>query len=184
MTNVFVLCTGRCGSVTFIEASRHITNYTAGHETRTRLVGPQRTEYPARHIEADNRLSWLLGRLELAYGRDAKYVHLVRDPDAVARSFASRWGQGIIHAYDQGLLLGAKAGRHAVCRDYVETVTTNIKAFLADKPHRMLFRVENAAADWAAFWEWIGAEGDYKASAAEWAVLHNATVPRRLFAMR
>ena len=82
--NVFVLCTGRCGSTTFDRACRHMTNWTAGHETRSHLTGPDRFAYPPRHIEADNRLSWMLGRLEQAYGADAAYVHLTRDAEAVA----------------------------------------------------------------------------------------------------
>ncbi|GGA66833.1 hypothetical protein GCM10011521_01190 [Arenimonas soli] len=32
--NVFVLCTGRCGSVSFARASAYLTNYTAGQESR------------------------------------------------------------------------------------------------------------------------------------------------------
>lgn len=66
--NVFVLCTGRCGSTTFIESARHISNYSAGHETRTYLTGAARFDYPQSHIEADNRLSWLLGRLNKTFG--------------------------------------------------------------------------------------------------------------------
>ncbi len=55
--DVFVLCTGRCGSTTFIKACAHITNYTAAHESRTGLLGSDRLDYPGKHIEADNRLS-------------------------------------------------------------------------------------------------------------------------------
>ncbi|MEJ1383421.1 MAG: hypothetical protein RPV21_03475, partial [Candidatus Sedimenticola sp. (ex Thyasira tokunagai)] len=66
--NIFILNTGRCGSTTFIEACRHITNYSAAHESRIQLIGDRRLAYPQNHIEADNRLSWLLGRLEHTYG--------------------------------------------------------------------------------------------------------------------
>ena len=55
--NVFVLCTGRCGSTTFACACRHIENYTAAHESRSHLAGPERFAYPEDHIEVDNRLS-------------------------------------------------------------------------------------------------------------------------------
>jgi hypothetical protein len=64
--NVFVLNTGRCGSVTFIEACRHIRNYSAAHESRATLIGEQRLAYAANHIETDNRLCWFLGRLDKA----------------------------------------------------------------------------------------------------------------------
>ena len=33
-SNVFVLCTGRCGSTTFTQACQHIQNYTASHESK------------------------------------------------------------------------------------------------------------------------------------------------------
>jgi hypothetical protein len=137
--------------------------------------------YPSRHIEADNRLSWMLGRLEEDFGRDARYVHLTRDPSAVATSFESRYGTGIIEAYRSGVLMDTTDSRASVCEDYVRTVTANIKAFLADKPHKMSFRLENAKEDWEAFWNWICAEGDYHASLAEWDVTHNSrSRPRKL----
>jgi hypothetical protein len=59
VVNVFVLGRGRCGSTTFIRAYKHISNFTSGHETRARLLGEARLNYPDHHIEADNRLSWM-----------------------------------------------------------------------------------------------------------------------------
>ena len=103
--NVFILCTMRCGSTTFIEACRHISNFTSSHESRTRLVGPQRLAYPEHHIEADNRLSWMLGRLDKTFGDDAIYVHLQRDPTATANSLLNRYGSGMMRAYATGILM-------------------------------------------------------------------------------
>lgn len=173
--NVFVLCTGRCGSVSFAAAASHITNYSSGHETRARMVGPDRIAYPPNHIEADNRLSWFLGRLDRAYGARARYVHLIRDPQATAGSFVDRWGTGIIRGYHRDILNAPKAEPAAICRDYVETVTANIELFLADKPNRMTFRLEHANEDWPRFWEWAEAEGDFSAALNEWSVCHNPT---------
>lgn len=179
MPNVFVLCTGRCGSVTFVAAARHIGNFTTGHESRAQLLGGERFDYPPDHIEADNRLSWMLGRLGRVFGTDAYYVHLRRDPAKVAGSFESRWGSGIIRAYHDGILLRPAArDRLEVCADYVDTVTANIEAFLADKPRRMEFRLEQAEEDWRTFWQWVGAEGDLQASLAEWRIAHNPTKSR------
>ena len=62
--NIFILNTGRCGSTTFIKACEHIKNYTCAHESLLTEIGAQRFNYPQDHIEADNRLSWLLGRLD------------------------------------------------------------------------------------------------------------------------
>ena len=48
-------------------------NFTAAHESRKSLVGGARLAYPDRHIEADNRLSWILGRLGRAFPDDRTF---------------------------------------------------------------------------------------------------------------
>lgn len=173
--NVFVLSTGRCGSTTFIEACRHITNFTAAHESRARIAGPDRLKYPDRHIEADNRLSWFLGRLDREFGDRAFYVHLRRDDRKTAASLLNRYHGGIMRAYSAGILM-RKNARHeplTVCLDYCDTVNTNIECFLKDKSHVLTMTLETAKADFRAFWERIGAEGDLNAALAEWDVRHN-----------
>jgi hypothetical protein len=176
--NVFVLGTGRCGTATFIAACRHFSNYTAGHETLSRKVGAARLAYPPNHIEADNRLSWLLGRLDAAFGQDAFYVHLRRDPEAVAVSYATRWQEGIgtlPAAYHRGILHQSPEDRLAICRDLVATVTANVESFLRDKPHQMTIRIESIHEMFPVFCQAIGAEGDLEAAGAEWDTRHNAT---------
>ena len=106
---VFVLGTGRCGTTTFARACAHIENFTSGHESNARFIGESRLEYPTDHIEADNRLSWMLGALGARYdGTEVLYVHLRRDPDEVARSFELRWESGfrasIIRAFAHGIV--------------------------------------------------------------------------------
>lgn len=178
--NVFVLCTGRCGSTTFIEAAKHIDNFTAAHESRTMFAGNERFSYPLNHIEADNRLSWLLGRLDLYIGADAYYVHLQRDLLATSQSFIHRWNYGIMKAYHTEILMGAdkiekvKEEKLLYCMDYCETVNANITLFLRDKPHKMDFRLECAERDWRRFWNWIGAEGNQEKALNEWKIKHNA----------
>lgn len=178
--NVFVLCTGRCGSTTFSKAASHMTNFTAGHETRCSLIGNLRLAYPPSHIEVDNRLSWFLGRLDCTYGKNACYVHLQRDLLETAKSFCDRWNFGIMQAYRSGILMGEPkvAGDNeeklSVALDYCNTVNENIRCFLKDKPNHMTFRLENAANDWERFWKWIGAKGDFAASLEEWNIKHNA----------
>lgn len=175
--NVFVLNSGRCGSTSFIEACRHISNYSAAHESRLHLIGSARLAYPDRHIEADNRLAWQLGRLERAYGEGAFYVHLTRTRAATAASFTRRAGFGIMRAWREGVLLGGEPGQGDLdlALDYLDCVEANIEHFLRDKPHRMEFRLERAAADFAEFWRRIGAEGDLAAAQAEFAHRHNAS---------
>ena len=186
--NVFVLCTGRSGSTTFAKAAAHISNYTSGHEERARLLGAQRLAYPPNHIEADNRLTWMLGRLDEAFGPRAFYVHLTRSPDRTAQSFNERWNDrfGIISAYRNGILMGSDEDAMAICNDYVETVNANIRAFLKDKPEQMHFELEFAARDWPVFWKRIDAKGDFAASLREWEVSHNAARqnPRRTSLIR
>jgi hypothetical protein len=178
--NIFVLCTGRCGSKTFVAACRHITNYSAGHETRVRLVGADKFAYPTHHIEADNRLAWHLGRLDAIYGDDAFYVHLRRDPAAVIASYAQRWAPvgGIMPAYRNGILRAGAHSRRATATDFVETVEANITSFLRDKSKTMTAPLEEAADWFPVFWDRIGAAGDLDAGMAEWSHRHNSRPAR------
>lgn len=175
--NVFILNTGRCGSTTFIKACEHITNFTAGHETRCRLVGQERLEFPPRHIEADNRLSWILGRLDQRFGDDAHYVHLHRSVDATARSFVNRFHSGIMRTYTRGILMTPESRytQMEIARDYCDTITTNIQLFLRGKTRVMDFPLEQAEDQFTEFWRWIGAQGDLEAALKVWRTPHNAT---------
>lgn len=187
--NVFVLNTGRCGSTTFIKACSHISNYSAGHESRIRgFIGEARLQYPQNHIEADNRLSWFLGRLERAYGDDARYVHLGRSIEETARSFVKRYHSGIINAYREQILRYSDddIDPMAVAMDYLDTVNSNIELFAKKKSNWMSFSLEGAKGDFRTFWDFIGAEGDLEAALAEFDIKHNASHrpeherPRRL----
>jgi len=175
--NVFILNTGRCGSSTFIKACEHISNYSAAHESRATLSGEQRLAYPAQHIEADNRLSWVLGRLDQQYADNALYVHLTRNKQQTIESFSKRADFGIMQAYKEGILLGGEENQtnEQIAEDYIDTVESNIKFFLKDKTHKMKFSLDNAKQDFAVFWEFISAEGDLQAAMAEWDVTYNAS---------
>src|SRR5690606_7316777 len=132
-------------------------------------VGPGRLEYPDQHIEADNRLSWFLGRLDQRYGDQPYYVHLTRDPLATAKSYYRRWGPpgSITRAYGQGILY-LHSNSIDVCLDYVETVNANIRHFLKDKSKTQHIAIESIREEFPRFWERIGAEGDLQAAMAEW----------------
>ncbi|NLL84777.1 MAG: hypothetical protein GX230_11145 [Lentisphaerae bacterium] len=185
--NVFILNTGRCGSTTFIKASSHITNFSSGHETLAGTLGEGRLAYADNHIEADNRLSWFLGRLDNAYGDNAFYVHLSRNRQAVAKSYGQRIEGGIIRAYRRGMLmrLPQRYPPEIIAGDYCDTVTANIELFLKDKTRKMAMQLENIEQQFPIFWQAIGAEGDLQAAMAEWQVTHNATTttltPKALF---
>lgn len=168
--------------MSLIRACAHFTNYTAGHETRTHLPGERRFDYPPSHIEADNRLSWLLGRLDRHFGDRATYVHLQRDPEEVAQSFRERAKQGIFKAYSRDILARSETKASYVAkithaRDLVDTINENINLFLRDKTHVREIHVDRFAADFRDFAEWIGARGDLTAAEAELETRHNAGAP-------
>ena len=173
--NVFVLCTGRCGSHTFIEACSHITNYTAGHETRSRFLGEERLNYGPNHIEGDNRLAWFLGRLDKMYGDDAFYVHLTRNRLRNGASLGRYMHMGILKAYTNGILMRSSYQNDPLefGLDFYDNVNMNISMFLKDKSHKMNFTLENGAEDFRIFWDKIGAQGDLDAALAEWSRTYN-----------
>jgi len=177
--NVFVLSTGRCGSTTFARACSHITNFSSAHESRASCIGDERLAYPRNHIEVDHYLAWFLGKLDRRYGDDVWYVHLHRDPERVAASWAKKrdWIGSLATAYHLGILKMTSASFEEACRDQVATVNANIRHFLKDKSHRLEFSLETASADWGRFWDWIGATGDYDRSLAEWSRRYNAQEP-------
>lgn len=173
--NVFVLSTGRCATTTFIAACSHITNFTANHESLCNRLFARRFDYAENHIEADNRLSWLLGRLDKAYGDNAFYVHLVRDRDETAASYNKRWDKpnSIMPAYSRAIILGNEQHDIDSCRDYWDTVNSNIELFLKDKTKKLTFRMENAEQDFRRFWAGIGAQGDLERAVATWQICYN-----------
>ena len=177
--NVFILCTGRCGSTTFIKACSHITNYTSAHESRSHLIGEEHFQYPSNHIEADNRLSWFLGKLEKLYGDTALYVHLLRDRKDTAESLYKRYHKGIMQAYTKGIIMYRMDDPPDIsfCYDYIDTVNTNIEIFLQDKSKKINFQLENAEQDFKIFWEKIKAQGDIETALSEWNKIYNATPP-------
>lgn len=174
--NIFILNAGRCGSSTFVQACKHISNFSSAHESRSTLTGEQRLKYPDNHIEADNRLCWLLGRLDHEYGNDAYYVHLTRNRQQSVESFVKRKDYGIMLAYREGILMGGEQqSATEIANDYLETVDRNISLFLKDKDNTMPFSLESAARDFIDFWHWIGARGEQDRALAEWLVHYNAS---------
>jgi hypothetical protein len=174
---VFVLGTGRCGTFTFTRACEHITNFSVGHETRVEAFGPSRFEYPMRHIEVDNKLSWFLGQLGVRYP-DAYYVHLRRDREATAQSFLRRWPYGVIGGFAGRMVPGGPwtdEERIEMCRFYVDTVNSNVEAFTRDKTNTMRIDLEELDAQFPGFWRWICADGDLDAAIQDCRAAHNAS---------
>jgi hypothetical protein len=179
--NVFILSAGRSGSKTFARACDHITNYTSAHESRSGLLGDAHFDYPDSHIESDNRLSWMLGRLDRKYGDSAFYVHLTREASLVSASWAKRSYTGMMNAYRYAILWHCPkdATPVEVALDYCDTVAENIRLFLRDKKNWMAFPLEEGRERFPEFWRRIGAEGSLSAALAEFDVRHNAAWDRR-----
>jgi hypothetical protein len=180
--NVFVLSPGRSGSKTFIEASRHLTNYSAAHESLASKIGDERFAYPEHHIEADNRLTWFTGQLAERFPDDVMYIHLIRDFDATVDSFQHRlqnsaYRASIMNAFAHGIVMKPGDWREDQQRDlaafYVETVKTNIEFFLKDRPHHVV-HLEDGGKCFNEFLTLIGAEGDLEKASSTWLQVHNA----------
>lgn len=171
--NVFVLTTGRSGSVTFSRACRHITNYTSGHETRSRIVDG-RLDYPGDHIEVDPRLAWWLGTMDRKYPK-AFYVWLRRDPEAVAASTAKRTGPNTaISNWPNVAYWKPTITYPQAARAMVESIEDNIRLFLKDRDYQTV-RIENPAGGFRYFWQKVGAVGDFNAALAEFSHRYNAS---------
>ena len=173
--NVFILNTGRCGSSTFIAACQHIQNYSSAHESLSTKTGAHRLAYPDNHIEADNRLSWFLGKLDNKYADNAFYVHLKRNKQQTTESFIKRKDYGIMRAYKEGILLGGEQTQTPadIAEDYIDTIETNIRLFLKDKTQKMEFSLENPEHDFATFLTKISAQCDINKAMNEWKINHN-----------
>lgn len=173
--NIFVLCTGRCGSMSLHKACTHIENYTSGHETRCQFLGEERLDYPSGHIEIDNRLAWFLGKLDRKYGTEAFYVHLVRDVDKVAASYAKRWHHrySLMRAYGMNILKRHDCSDQ-VSLDMIDTINANIQHFLRDKPNKLTISVENIERDFKDFILQIGAKVDLTKAQLEFKKTHNS----------
>lgn len=182
---VFVLTTGRSGSVTFSKAMEHLDNFTVGHESNFGKVGPARFVYPDNHIEVDNRLSWFLGMLPTT--TETKFVHLTRDRTATAASFVQRWRSDpgtdhpkgrVMEAFAYGLVARWKPWpeeqRMELAEFYVDTINANIREYLRSRDHRTV-DLSEAADRLPELAGWMGAVGDLDAAAAEFGTRHNAS---------
>ena len=181
--NVFVLCSGRCGSKTFALACKPISNFTCGHETRANLFGDKRFIYPDQHIEVDNRLSWLLGSLHKSCkDKNVFYVHLKRNHQEVANSFLKRLSShnnsSIINAFANGILMQNKSfiaqEKKEISDFFVKTVNENIEEFLIGKNH-MIVNLQDNGETFKKFLQNINAVGDIEKSLKIWNSVHNAS---------
>lgn len=177
--NVFVLGTGRCGTVTFSKACQHITNFTCGHETMAGITTPDRFEYPEQHIEVDPHLSWTLGQIIERYPH-SYFVHLQRDKSQVVDSWIRRGIRNNVGAaplidvifQTKSRRIGEKAYRRSVSLLH-DTVVANIQRGLKNLYSDHVW-LHEAKRWFPLFWHFIRAEGDLEAALSEFDIKHNA----------
>ncbi|MBC8196252.1 MAG: hypothetical protein H8E60_00040 [Candidatus Marinimicrobia bacterium] len=182
--NVFVLNPGRTGSMTFIKACKHLSNYTSGHETARNTPSHERynLQYPSNHIEADNRLMWFLGSINKMYGNDAYYVKLWRDQKQIVNSFLKRkkLNQGIIKAFSVGIMQQkqmkiSQKGYHWAVNHYVNTINDNIDFFLKDKSNFVKIDINNPIENFEKFWYEIEGIGNLDIALLEFDIKYNSS---------
>lgn len=180
MDNIFVLCTGRCGSMTFARACEHATNYTAAHESVGLRHG---LAYPDHHIEVNNRLVWYLGLLHQRYP-DARYVHLRRDTAETAASYAkrSRGPCHILGAWRSAIRCGWFPRRgwdverpvEEDAREMVDAMRALIELFLGTLSADRQVTVDIAdPASFGQFWAWAGLSGGRTSAMATFRMRYN-----------
>jgi hypothetical protein len=150
------------------------------------MVGSDRFDYPENHIEADNRLSWVLGELDKRFGDRAFYVHLKRDSFTTAKSFLSRYfqRQSIMEAYAEGVKMTPpeklnKQERLKLSQEMVDVVNSNIEHFLKDKTNKMTIELENVKVGFSEFWDKLEATGNKKEALAQFDIRSNSSETAR-----
>jgi len=197
---VFVVGTGRCGSVTFHHACAHIVNYTSGHEDVFKKA--DKLDWPDQHIAVEPSI-WPMIPLLRTHYPDLVLVHLIReDREAFVPSYRSLDSAEFIGAQKYrlppekrpvghenwegappiidvwaALRIGAPINereRLTMINLFYDACNEAIRSFGPS----LTVRLEKAKEDWPAFWELIGAEGDYAASRDTWNVKYNTRESR------
>lgn len=175
----FVLTSGRTGSQTWAKACQRLTSHTVDHEGRAHRVAG-RLSYPDNHISVDNRLSWFTGLLDERYGDRAVYVHLTRDAELTAASYARRYNvrAGIAPAFASGVIRQTRQPtndrqRYAAARLMVDVVRANVELFLRDKSKVVRVDIDDPHDGFTRMVTLLGADGDLDAAHRELNVRHN-----------
>ena len=169
---VFILGTGRCGSMPCAKAASHVTNFTSAHESN---ILPD-FHFPDNHIEVSPRLTWVLSSLGRVYPDDDTFwVHLVRRREEVIASWIKR-GPHRGAGYWRKLVWSTSSvvSYKKACGMCYDAMHGQIEDFLDTRVRTFRIRLEHGAEDWGNLWSRIHAEGDFEASEAEWKTKYNA----------
>lgn len=174
---VFVTGVGRCGTVSFYEACRFMTNYTTSHKEPARDQ-----EYPQdNHIAVNPQLRVAIMRVVKKYPTSL-WVQLTRAPQTNNPSLVAAGHGSVMQAYGSMYTTMMDSLDLAdVAAKYYQFENDRITALLhvsVPPSQRRIMRLETIKEDWPKFWKWIGAEGDYAASLRSWDTPHNTREQR------
>ena len=169
---VFVTGTGRCGTTTFYQACRHITNYTSAHETEAGRIPSY--QYPDRHIEVSHLLVVGIPFIRQHFP-DSVWVHLTRSREACIQSIRGQlWGE--VAAWSrEWYLTDHPALVYEAAQAYYDRVIELCQVLL---PDAITIPIERAREWFPYFWHKIGAEGDMDAALNEFDRAYNPSVSR------
>lgn len=179
---VFVVGTGRCGTVTFSKACRHISNYTSAHERMAQQPAvANRLKIPDNHIEVDPHLFYYLASIIQKYP-DALFIHLTRDVDKVTRSQIRRpstrtrgIGPLVSVCLQQNYWKMNDSHRREAIKFLVSSTIDNIRAILKTADNVAEVCIDDLHEWFPSFWKSIDAEGDLERAVAECKIKHNAS---------
>lgn len=165
MTRIFVTGTGRCGTMTFAKAAGHATNFGVDFE-------PPRTslDFPDRRITVAASLHLCLPLL-VRYYPDAKWVHVVREREACIDSLATLSNGEMMRWWGWFYLNQPAMPARDAAAVYYDLTNALIAACV---PYRFTLNLEHARSQWPGCWQFMGCDGDFNASLAEWSTKYNA----------
>lgn len=146
---VFVIGTGRCGTITFSKACSHFENHTSGHETK---CANNDLKYKDNHIECDPHLFWHLPNLIETYP-DALYVHLVRERESCIGSLSKR---NSLRKYQTFTEMTDKFDANSIAAKYYDFCTKTIDYILPNTKKHMKMILTPSSDAWKKFLEIIG----------------------------
>lgn len=168
---IFVIGTGRCGTVTFSKACEHITNYTSGHETTTHGKEGNGFNFPDNHIEIDPRLSQFMPILIDKYP-DALFIHLRRNKKDCVNSLSKRQSLAL---YNQFHLGSGITDYNKTASIYYDNTVSLVNHLLGRTKHRMIIELESVELGFKRFWQQIKAKGNLGKSLKELKIRYNAS---------
>lgn len=166
---VFVVGTGRCGTATFYQACRHITNYTCAHESQAYRIPDY--EYPDNHIEVSHMNIIAIPHLRERY-RDSLFVHLFRERESCISSLIQQIPLEL-KAWSIEWYLRDDLPVGEIAPAYYDRVKE-----LCNRLCTCRVEVEKAKIWWTDFWDAIKAEGNQEEALKEFDRRYNPSVNR------